>query len=94
MISPVSNSVPNGGDPNGGFTLESRHNPNKQLSYEQTFRSQQRDRILEDLDKLTLGGRQFLEAIDKNSLVIDCSEFNGMTFKKKSLNKFLREQYP
>jgi hypothetical protein len=104
MVFPVNNSEPNGGDANGGNTLESRQNPNNQLftfkSYAQTVRSQQRDafvldnRTLEDLDKLTPSGRQFLEAIDKNSIVIAGSEFNGMNFKEKSLYKYLREQYP
>ncbi|KAI8071159.1 uncharacterized protein B0P05DRAFT_573227 [Gilbertella persicaria] len=37
---------------------------------------------------------QFLEATAKNSIVIATSEFNGVNFKDKSLNKHLRDQYP
>jgi hypothetical protein len=42
-----------------------------------------------DQANLTPGGRHFLEAMDKNSLVIAASEFNGMNSKDKSLNSTL-----
>jgi hypothetical protein len=37
-----------------------------------------------DQDK-TPGGRHFLEAIDKNSVVISASESSGMNFKESKL---------
>ena len=36
----------------------------------------------------------FIEAKEKNSIVIDCSQFLGMMFKDKNLLIIMREQYP
>ncbi|KAG1340782.1 hypothetical protein G6F62_005301 [Rhizopus arrhizus] len=38
--------------------------------------------------------RIFLQAIDKHSIVIAASEFEGLNFKDKSLNLVLRDQFP
>jgi hypothetical protein len=39
-------------------------------------------------------GRHFLEAMDNHSLVIATSQFEGLNFKERSLNLYLRDQYP
>ncbi|KAI8070607.1 uncharacterized protein B0P05DRAFT_598364 [Gilbertella persicaria] len=77
MVSPLSNTF--SGNLIGGNTNSSRQNPNNQRF---TFRSYAQT-----------SRKQFLEATAKNSIVIATSEFNGMSFKDKSLNKHLRDQY-
>ncbi|RCH92940.1 hypothetical protein CU098_006090 [Rhizopus stolonifer] len=102
MVSPLSNTFSESGNLIGGNTNNSRHKPNNQLfafrSCAQTVRSQSRYAF--DLDDQTANRqslqsrKRFLEATAKNSIVIATSEFNGMKFREKSLNKFLRYQYP
>lgn len=89
----------------GGSTRDSRHNPNNQplniRTYAQTVKDQQRDPFLldstekkDDRHNLTPAGKIFIEAKDKNSIVIPFAAFNSLNLKEKALNKCLREQYP
>jgi hypothetical protein len=94
MVPPLKNTFSESGDLIGGNTNDSRHNPSNHLftfkSYAQTVKSQKRDAFTMDAtmqvsqDKLIPGGRHFLEARDKNSIVISATEFSGMTSRTKA----------
>ncbi|KAG1106842.1 hypothetical protein G6F40_010339 [Rhizopus arrhizus] len=88
-------------DPPG--VADSRHNlnnkPFKFKTWAQTVKSQKRsasfhnkpdNNNVANLESQTV----FLQAIDKHSIVIAASEFEGLNFKDRSLNLVLRDQFP
>ncbi|KAG1379608.1 hypothetical protein G6F61_004793 [Rhizopus arrhizus] len=88
-------------DPPG--VADSRHNSNNKpfefKTWAQTVKNQKRsasfhnkpdNNNVANLESQTV----FLQAIDKHSIVIAASEFEGLNFKDKSLNLVLRDQFP
>ncbi|KAG0849635.1 hypothetical protein G6F17_010598 [Rhizopus arrhizus] len=82
---------------------DSRHNPNNKpfefKTWAQTVKNQKRsasfhnkpyNNNVANLECQTV----FLRAIDKHSIVIAASEFEGLNFKDRSLNLVLRDQFP
>ncbi|KAG1581000.1 hypothetical protein G6F47_012525 [Rhizopus delemar] len=82
---------------------DSRHNPNNKpfefKTWAQTVKNQKRSvsfhnksdvNNVANLESQTV----FLQAIDKHSIVIAASEFEGLNFKDRSLNLVLRDQFP
>ncbi|KAG0854637.1 hypothetical protein G6F17_006177 [Rhizopus arrhizus] len=82
---------------------DSRHNLNNKpfefKTWAQTVKNQKRSALFHNkpynnnvanLESQTV----FLQAIDKHSIVIAASEFEGLNFKDKSLNLVLRDQFP
>lgn len=92
----------------GRTTQESRHNPHNQPFTCQTWaelaKKQERTNYnvspnldsfdLQNLNTYFSKNTPFLEATEPHSIVMDCSQFDGMTFGQKDLNTILREQYP
>ncbi|KAI8635858.1 hypothetical protein BD408DRAFT_356742, partial [Parasitella parasitica] len=84
--------------------MDSSHNPGNQLFTYQSFtdalKTQKRHAF--DVSPVVESGgykslnsySTFVEAKERNSIVIDCAQFLGMEFKDKSLLKVLREQFP
>ncbi|KAI8081955.1 uncharacterized protein B0P05DRAFT_67252 [Gilbertella persicaria] len=90
--------------PQGGLTLDFSHNSGNQLLSYQSFKDAlkaQKRHIFEVSQNVENGGFKplkaystFVEAKERNSIVIDCVQFLGMEFKDKSLLKILRGQFP
>lgn len=89
----------------GRSTLDSSHNPsNKPFTYQSftdaiKFQKRHAFNVTPDVDntecfKTLTSNSTFIEAKEKNSIVIDCSQFLGMVFKDKTLLGIMREQYP
>ncbi|KAI8082601.1 uncharacterized protein B0P05DRAFT_586259 [Gilbertella persicaria] len=73
----------------GGSTLDSSHKPaQKRHSFEMSPNIE--NGSLKPLNAYST----FVEAKERNSIVIDCTQFLGMEFKDKYLLKILREQFP
>ncbi|KAG1282512.1 hypothetical protein G6F65_004952 [Rhizopus arrhizus] len=66
---------------------DSRHIPNNKPA---SFNNKPANNNVANLESQTV----FLQAIDKHSIVIAASEFEGLNFKDKSLNLVLRDQFP
>ncbi|KAG2210748.1 hypothetical protein INT46_008570 [Mucor plumbeus] len=105
MASSINNqSDKRGNTLQGGSTLDSSHNPGNQLFSNQSFTDAikvQKRHAFEISPNVENGGFKplnafstFVEAKERNSIVIDCAQFLGMEFKEKTLLKVLCEQYP
>ncbi|KAG1147274.1 hypothetical protein G6F37_007851 [Rhizopus arrhizus] len=88
---------------NSPEVADSRHNPNNKpfefKTWAQTIKNQKRsasfhnkpdNNNVANLENQTV----FLQAINKYSMVIAASEFEGLNFKDRSLNLVLRDQFP
>src|SRR6478735_9819603 len=82
---------------------DSRHNPNNKpfefKTWAQTVKNQKRSVSFHNkLDVNNVANLEsqtvFLQAIDKHSIVIAASEFEGLNFKDRILNLVLRDQFP
>lgn len=104
MALSANQTISKGGNLIGGNTTDSRHNPNKQKdplrTYAQILNSQQARDVFdmekkssEELGQLTEGGQLFLQARDKNSIVIATKQFLGSEVNFKDLSLALREQF-
>ncbi|KAG2215908.1 hypothetical protein INT46_004164 [Mucor plumbeus] len=88
----------------GRSTQDSSHNPgNKLFSYKSftdalKFQTRHAFEVSPNVEigefKPLNAYSTFIEAKERNSIVIDCAQFLGMEFKEKSILKVLREQYP
>jgi len=104
MASSAKNQKDNSEPPTQGGSMDSRHNPSNQLFTYQSFtdaiKEQKRHNFnfVPEVDNNSFkplnAHSTFIEAKERNSIIIDCAQFLGMDFKDKSLLKVLREQFP
>ncbi|KAG1440097.1 hypothetical protein G6F55_013579 [Rhizopus delemar] len=102
VLSAINHDITNKANTPPGIA-DSRHNPNNKpfefKTWAQTVKNQKRSvsfhnksdvNNVANLESQTV----FLQAIDKHSIVIAASEFEGLNFKDRSLNLVLRDQFP
>ncbi|KAK4509740.1 uncharacterized protein ATC70_010490 [Mucor velutinosus] len=104
MASSAKKQSDNSDPPTQGGSMDSSHNPSNQLFTYQSFtdalKEQKRHNfeVVPDVDNNTFKPLNtystFIEAKERNSIVIDCAQFLGMEFKDTTLLKVLREQFP
>ncbi|KAI8066284.1 uncharacterized protein B0P05DRAFT_621581 [Gilbertella persicaria] len=90
--------------PQGSSTLDSSHDPDNQLSSNQSFKDAlkaQKRHIFEVSPNVENGSFKplnaystSLEAKERSSIIINCAQFLGMEFKDKPLLKMLHWQFP
>ncbi|KAG1530130.1 hypothetical protein G6F45_013681 [Rhizopus arrhizus] len=102
VLSAINHDITNKANTPPGIA-DSRHNPNNKpfefKTWAQTVKNQKRSvsfhnksdvNNVANLESQTV----FLQAIDKHSIVIAASEFEGLNFKDRSLNLVLRDKFP
>lgn len=105
MASSATKQSDNSEPPPQGGSMDSRHNPSNQLFTYQSFadalKEQKRHNfeVTPEEDNINAfkplnAYSTFIEAKERNSIVINCAQFLGMEFKDTSLLKILREQFP
>ncbi|KAK4517761.1 uncharacterized protein ATC70_001105 [Mucor velutinosus] len=104
MASSAKKQSDNSDPPTQGGSMDSSDNPSNQLFTYQSFtdalKEQKRHNfeVVPDVDNNTFKPLNtystFIEAKERNSIVIDCAQFLGMEFKDTILLKVLREQFP